>query len=386
MGRAGSLGRSCIPPLVCYGLPGEPPSFTPSRGARLGRRRAALALRRPPRHFRLGDVRRRPHHSVGRHPRRHRHGLGRKPHLDRRHPGHPERSLLPARHAYNPPKSLNRLLRVDTGAAATLKGNNGANSLGYLSLGGLSGKLEQAGALEIRQDQDIFGSAWRGQHRRDHKGPGDRGDDRPAALSQPGTLNVDIGRLKTDNLQDYRAASKTLGGGTYNLTGTLALPNADVVTNAATLALKGSGAQVDNSSTGAADDGLDNLRSNAASGHVRVLDGKSLTAPKASSPGPFTNTGTLTVGDASTFMATGGLQNNGTLQGSGTVARGGGGTPTVTNAGTVRPGSPPGPPDRLGRLHPDRRRNARDRSRGLEPRQLAGPARGQRHGHPRRDP
>ncbi|MDQ3319072.1 MAG: hypothetical protein M3515_02280, partial [Actinomycetota bacterium] len=162
------------------------------------------------------------------------------------------------------------------------------------------------------------------------------------ALSQPGTLNVDTGRLKTDNLQDYSAASKTLGGGTYNLTGTLALPNADVVTNAATLALKGSGAQVDNSSTGAADDGLDNLRSNAASGHVRVLDGKSLTAPKASSPGPFTNTGTLTVGDASTFTATGGLQNNGTLQGSGTVARGGGGTPTVTNAGTVRPGSSPG--------------------------------------------
>lgn len=105
------------------------------------------------------------------------------------------------------------------------------------------------------------------------------------ALSQPGTLNVDTGRLKTDNLQDYSAASKTLGGGTYNLTGTLALPNADVVTNAATLALKGSGAQVDNSSTGAADDGLDNLRSNAASGHVRVLDGKSLTAPKASSLG-----------------------------------------------------------------------------------------------------
>ena len=84
------------------------------------------------------------------------------------------------------------------------------------------------------------------------------------ALSQPGTLNVDTGRLKTDNLQDYSAASKTLGGGTYNLTGTLALPNADVVTNAATLALKGSGR--DNSSTGAADDGLDNLRSNAASG------------------------------------------------------------------------------------------------------------------------
>lgn len=162
------------------------------------------------------------------------------------------------------------------------------------------------------------------------------------ALSQSGTLNVDTGRLKTDNLQDYSAASKTLAGGTYNLTGTLALPNADVVTNAATLALKGSGAQVDNSSTGAADDGLDNLRSNAASGHVRVLDGKSLTAPKASSPGPFTNTGTLTVGDASTFTATGGLQNNGTLQGSGTVARGGGGTPTVTNAGTVRPGSSPG--------------------------------------------
>lgn len=128
------------------------------------------------------------------------------------------------------------------------------------------------------------------------------------ALSQPGTLNVDTGRLKTDNLQDYSAASKTLGGGTYNLTGTLALPNADVVTNAATLALKGSGAQVDNSSTGAADDGLDNLRSNAASGHVRVLHGKSLTAPKASSPGPFTNTGTLTVGDASTFTATGGLE------------------------------------------------------------------------------
>jgi len=34
--------------------------------------------------------------------------------------------------------------------------------------------------------------------------------------------------------------------------------------------------------------------------------------------------------------------NNGTQQGSGTVARGGGGTPTVTNAGTVRPGSSPG--------------------------------------------
>jgi hypothetical protein len=231
--------------------------------------------------------------------------------------GHPERSLLPARHAYNPPKSLNRLLRVDTGAAATLKGNNGANSLGYLSLGGLSGKLEQAGALEIRQDQDIFGSA-RGVVNTGAitKAQGIGETIVQPALSQPGTLNVDTGRLKTDNLQDYSAASKTLGGGTYNLTGTLALPNADVVTNAATLALKGSGAQVDNSSTGAADDGLDNLRSNAASGHVRVLDGKSLTAPKASSPGPFTNTGTLTVGDASTFTATGGLQNNGTLQGS----------------------------------------------------------------------
>jgi len=61
--------------------------------------------------------------------------------------------------AYNPPKNLNRLLRVETGATATLKGNNGANSLGYLNLQGLSGKLEQAGALEIRQDQDIFGAA-----------------------------------------------------------------------------------------------------------------------------------------------------------------------------------------------------------------------------------
>ena len=87
----------------------------------------------------------------------------------------------------------------------------------------------------------------------------------------------------------------TLTGGTYNVTGTLEFPGANIVTDAANITLTGASAAILNSTTSA--NALAGLASIAAKSSFTLAAG----GPAFTTAGKFSNKGTLTVGSGETF-------------------------------------------------------------------------------------
>jgi hypothetical protein len=143
-------------------------------------------------------------------------------------------------------------------------------------------------------------------------------------FSQTGTLpsfsnegEIDIASMRTFTIDGgtfTNFAGNTLTGGTYNVAGTFKFTGANILTNAATLTLDGSGSQVVDQSNANA---LASLASN--SGAFTLKNGRSFTRT-----GNFGNTGTVTV-LGSTFTV------NGTFtQTDGATVLGSGGTLAAT--------------------------------------------------------
>ena len=105
----------------------------------------------------------------------------------------------------------------------------------------------------------------------------------------------------------------TLTGGTYDVTGTLAFPGANIVTDAANITLGSPTAEIENSTTSG--NGLTNLATISAASSFSLAGGANFTTA-----GSFTNDGTLSVGSGSTFA----VAPSGTLSNfSGTTLTGG---------------------------------------------------------------
>jgi hypothetical protein len=166
-----------------------------------------------------------------------------------------------------------------------------------------------------------------------------RATDAPAIgvpVDNQGTIDVRGGTLALASLNDG-----TLGGGTYDLAGTLVVPGLDVTANAGTIRLAPSGGVSDGSgdalahlaaNTGTLDLGGRDLAlagGLANSGTVR-LGGATLTTA-----GPYTQSGGLTGLDGGTLRAGAPVElGGGRLEGAGTVV------PGLHNAATVAPGAP----------------------------------------------
>ncbi|MCK6458133.1 MAG: hypothetical protein L6Q92_16585 [Phycisphaerae bacterium] len=148
------------------------------------------------------------------------------------------------------------------------------------------------------------------------------------AYSNAGLLTIESGIVYISGpFANY--SGTTLTNGDYAVAATLKFTNANIATNAANIILDGPASAIVNQNN---QDGLANLSVNDASGSLTFANGRNFTRN-----GLFTNAGYLTVNAAnSTFMATGGLDNQGTLAGVGTIAA------NVTNSGVVAPGVSPG--------------------------------------------
>jgi formylmethanofuran dehydrogenase subunit C len=150
-----------------------------------------------------------------------------------------------------------------------------------------------------------------------------------------GAINIASGRTFTISggvLANFN--NGTLSGGTYNIAGTFKFPNAAITTNAATIVLDGTGAQIVNQ-TGV--DALTNFATNAAAGSFTVQNGRNFTTAAAVA---FSNAGTLAIGAGSTFNVSGNLSNfaGATLTGGTYVIDGTlqfTGANIVTNAATI---------------------------------------------------
>jgi RHS repeat-associated protein len=123
------------------------------------------------------------------------------------------------------------------------------------------------------------------------------------AFGNGGTLAVLAGGTFVAAGSFSNFAGTTLTGGSYSIAGTFQFVGANVVTNAATLVLDGTAAQVLDE---LGHDALAGLAANA--GSLTVQNGRSLTTA-----GDFSNAGTLTVGAGSTFTVSGAFGNSGTL-------------------------------------------------------------------------
>jgi len=147
-------------------------------------------------------------------------------------------------------------------------------------------------------------------------------DKSSAAQLNEGTINV-IGGNMTVNQQSTTATFTNLGtitvessfsftigngtftnfsggvltGGTFDIAGTLRFPNAAITSNAATIILEGTAAQIVDPTN---HDALAGLVGNAFAGVLIIQYGRNFTAP-----GTFSNAGTLLVGEGSTFMVSG---------------------------------------------------------------------------------
>jgi len=122
------------------------------------------------------------------------------------------------------------------------------------------------------------------------------------ALDNNGTISVPTGRLTLPAgvLANYNLASKTLTGGTYQVSapGILRIDNGDIATLAADVRLSGAAAKIEDSS------GLDTLRNLAA---ITPAGAITLEAGKVFSPtGSLTSAGSLTIGAASSLALTNG--------------------------------------------------------------------------------
>jgi hypothetical protein len=118
-----------------------------------------------------------------------------------------------------------------------------------------------------------------------------------------GTLTVGAGCTFQvgGNLANY--SGTTLAGGTWNLAGTLQFTGADIVTNAATILLDGSGGRIQDSSPTPLN-GLRDFAVNDVAGVFSLRNSRSFTRS-----GDFTNNGTLDIGAGTAFNVTGNLTN-----------------------------------------------------------------------------
>ena len=117
-------------------------------------------------------------------------------------------------------------------------------------------------------------------------------------FSNSGTLSVGTGVTFTISGGAFtNFSSGTLTGGTYDLRGTFKFPGADVVTNAATVVLDGTSAQiVDQANT----DALRNFTTNTTAGSLAIRNGRNLTRSVS-----ITNAGRVVIGTSSTLAMTG---------------------------------------------------------------------------------
>jgi hypothetical protein len=115
-----------------------------------------------------------------------------------------------------------------------------------------------------------------------------------ALFTNTGTVEVDTGTLVFgDYFTNY--AGTTLTGGTFLLSGTLEIPNADIQTNAATVVLDGPDGQIIDQSGANA---LASFATNTANGSFTLQNGAALTTMAN-----FANQGVVVIGDGSTFQA-----------------------------------------------------------------------------------
>jgi len=121
-------------------------------------------------------------------------------------------------------------------------------------------------------------------------------------FTNDGSLSVGAGSTFAIGGSLANLANTTLTGGAYRVTGELAIPGANIVTNDATIVLTGNAAEIVNSSTNG--NALAKLATNAAGGDFGIASGANFTTA-----GAFTNEGTLSVGAASTFTVNVGLTN-----------------------------------------------------------------------------
>jgi hypothetical protein len=193
---------------------------------------------------------------------------------------------------------------LDLGAVLTNAGTATWRDTGNLLMVNGSVITNQAGAtFDVQNDQEIrnpsvfytntFNNA--GTFRKS-AGPGATSFTSagpPIVFNNTGTVQVQTGTVSL-GAPLPQLSGTTLTGGTYIITGTLQFPNANIVTNAATIVLDGPAAAI-LSDTGA--NALANFATN--NGTFALLNGRNLTT------GNLTNNGTLTLGAACTFTVTG---------------------------------------------------------------------------------
>ena len=109
-----------------------------------------------------------------------------------------------------------------------------------------------------------------------------------------GSLTVGTGSkfIVNGNLTNF--SGTTLTGGTYNVSGTLQFNGANIVTNAASVTLTGTGSKIVNQT---AVNALTNFATNAPAGSFTLAGNQTLTT----AGGSFANAGKLTVSTGSTF-------------------------------------------------------------------------------------
>jgi RHS repeat-associated protein len=149
-------------------------------------------------------------------------------------------------------------------------------------------------------------------------------------FSNAGTLTIAAGSTfnVTGTLSNF--SGTTLTGGTFVIGGTLQFTGANLVTNAATIVLNSSSAQIVDQTNNSA---LANFTTNAATGSLTLQNGGNLTV------GAFSNAGYLVIDYGSTFTATGTFSQSSTaslvLYGTLRLTAGGSIDGTVINAGTL---------------------------------------------------
>jgi len=111
-------------------------------------------------------------------------------------------------------------------------------------------------------------------------------------FTNKGTLAANSGSVLNINGLFNNLSGTTLTGGTYALTGTLELQNANIVTNAASITLSGASAQIVDSNTN--NNALANLATTAANALLSLQGGQSLTTAAS-----YANKGKTTVGAGS---------------------------------------------------------------------------------------
>jgi hypothetical protein len=125
-------------------------------------------------------------------------------------------------------------------------------------------------------------------------------------FNNSGTLIVGSGSTFTSTGSLTNLSGTALTSGTYDITGTLDLPGANIVTNDTSLALTGSTSQVLNSTTKS--NALANFSTNASGATFSLTGGRTFTTL-----GKFVNSGTLNVSSGSTFTSTGNFSNAGSV-------------------------------------------------------------------------